>query len=75
MAMNDEEFGALVREATYMNEVATWLTISVERDVDGTPHARAVLSAHFEVDPADLAGSLIREIHRRLEEFEAELDE
>jgi hypothetical protein len=71
----DEAFHALEREAAHMHVVAPWLSIAVDRDESGKPRAQAQLSAHFALDPADLAGSIIREIHRRLDEFESKLDD
>ncbi|HEX3871991.1 MAG TPA: hypothetical protein VHV77_16210 [Pirellulales bacterium] len=73
--MSDEAFRALEREAVHMHATAPWLSIQVDRDAQGKPRAQAQLSATFNVDPDDLAGSLIREIHRRLDEFESQLDD
>jgi len=72
---NDEAFNALTREAAHMHVVAPWLSVKIDRDESGKPRAEALLSAHFMLDPQDLAGSIIREIHRRLDEFESKLDD
>ncbi len=72
---NDDWFRSLSREAIRLHEIAPWLTVEVQRDEVGKPQARAVLNAHFALDPNDVAGTIIREIHRRLDEFESQLDE
>ena len=73
--LNDEEFRALEREAAYLHEVASWLTVTVTRDANGEAQASAVVSANFQLDTTDLAGSVIREIHRRIDEFDSHIEE
>ncbi len=73
--VTDEELRILQRDAARLHTIAPWLTIDVKRDEAGNVSAEATLDAHFTVDPHDLSGSLIREIHRRLDEFDSNLDE
>ncbi|HWB00444.1 MAG TPA: hypothetical protein VG713_18245 [Pirellulales bacterium] len=72
---SDESFELLVREAAHLHVMAPWLSVRVDRDGQGRPKAEAQLSANFTLDPNDLPGSIIREIHRRLDEFESQLDD
>ena len=73
--VTDEELRLLERDAAHVHEVAPWLTIQVSRDGTGKVQAKAIVNAQFDVDPDDMSGSLIREIHRRLDEFDAGLDD
>ncbi len=73
--ISDEEFRILQREAVHLSEAAPWLKVELQRDAQGNLQAKASVAAEFAVDPTDLAGSLIREIHRRLDEFDNHLDE
>ena len=72
--MTDDELRNLEREAARVHQVAPWLKIDVSRDDTGTVRAKALVEAQFDADPNDLSGSLIREIHRRLDEFDANVD-
>lgn len=73
--MTDDPFKALEREAAQLHVLAPWLKITPERGADGKITVQVALVGGFQADPNDLAGSVIREIHRRLDEFESQLDE
>jgi hypothetical protein len=66
---------AVEREAARLHQLAPWISIRPSRDAAGVISAEVTLTGSFKADPGDLAGSLIREIHRRLDEFESKLDD
>jgi hypothetical protein len=73
--MAEDSFKVLEREAVRLHAIAPWLTITPARDPAGQVSVDVALVGSFKADPKDLAGSVIREIHRRLDEFESMLDE
>ena len=73
--MVEDAFKALEREAARLHTIAPWMAIRPLRDADGHMTVEVSLTGSFKADPADLAGSVIREIHRRLDEFEGQLDD
>lgn len=73
--MNDDPLKAIQREAAQLHQLAPWLAITPTRGADGKISVQVTLTGGFEADPNDLAGSVIREIHRRLDEFESQLDD
>jgi hypothetical protein len=72
--MNDELWQQVQREAAEIHAHAAWLKITPERDAAGRVRVPVELVGGFEADAADLSGSIVREIHRRLLEFEAYLE-
>lgn len=73
--MNEDPLRALEREAAQLHQLAPWMVITPSRDADGKISVQVTLTGGFSADPNDLAGSVIREIHRRLDSFEGQLDE
>jgi hypothetical protein len=73
--MAEDAFKTLEREAARLHEIAPWMTIRPLRDPNGHTTVEVSLTGSFKADPNDLAGSVIREIHRRLDEFEGQLDD
>jgi hypothetical protein len=73
--MVEDTFKILEREAARLNTIAPWMSIRPLRDSDGHVSVEVSLTGKFKADPTDLAGSVIREIHRRLDEFEGQLDD
>jgi hypothetical protein len=73
--MPEDAFLAAEREAARLNQLARWMQIRLNRDSQGRITAEATLTGVIPLDPKDLAGSMIREIHRRLDEFESQLDD
>lgn len=71
----EDAFKALEREAHQLHEIAPWLKILPVRQPDGKITVDVTLTGSFKADPEDLAGSVIREIHSRLDTFESQLDE
>lgn len=72
--MNDELWRQVQREAAEIHSHAAWLKITPERDAAGVVRVSVELVGRFEVDARDLSGGVVREIHRRLTEFEANLE-
>ena len=72
--MNDELWQQVQREAAEIHVHAQWLKITPQRNEAGAVHVSVELVGHFEADADDLSGSIVREIHRRLLEFEANLE-
>lgn len=72
--MNDELWQQVQREAVEIHAHAQWLKITPQRNEAGAVRVSVELVGHFEADPDDLSGSIVREIHRRLLEFEANLE-
>lgn len=72
--MNDEMWQQVQREAAEIQAHAEWLKIKPERDASGTVRVSVELVGRFQVDAEDLAGGIVREIHRRLLEFESSLE-
>ena len=73
--MAEDPLKAVEREAAQLHVMAPWLVITPTRGADGKISVQVSLTGGFPADPDDLAGSVIREIHRRLDEFEGQLDE
>jgi hypothetical protein len=73
--MSEDPMKAIEREAAQLHMMAPWMVITPARGADGQITVKVTLTGGFDADPHDLAGSVIREIHRRLDEFEAQLDE
>ena len=73
--MNDEPLKALQREAVQLQQLAPWMKIDVSQGPAGELKAYVSLVGGFDADAEDLAGSVVREIHRRLGAFEGRLDE
>jgi len=73
--MSEDPLKAVEREAAQLHVMAPWLVITPSRGADGKIAVQVTLTGGFEADPNELAGSVIREIHRRLDEFESQLDE
>ena len=72
--MSDDLWREVEREAAEIQAHARWLTITPRREENGQVRVEVKLTGVFEADPRDLPGSIIREIHRRLQEFEANLE-
>ncbi|HJT36377.1 MAG TPA: hypothetical protein VJ783_30420 [Pirellulales bacterium] len=72
--MDDDQWRQVEREAAEIQAHARWLTITPRRDEGGRARVEVKLTGVFEADPNDLSGSIVREIHRRLQEFEANLE-
>ena len=72
--MNDELWQQVEREAAEIHSHATWLKITPLRDEKGQVRVNVELVGSFEASADDLSGSIVREIHRRLLEFEANLE-
>jgi len=73
--MTEDPWKALEREAAQLHQLAPWMIITPARDADGKISVQVSLTGGFQADPNDLAGSVIREIHRRLDLFQSQLDE
>jgi len=73
--MVEDEFKILEREAARLHTIAPWMAIHPLRDAAGHVSVEVTLTGSFKADPSDLAGSVIRKIHRRLDEFEGQLDD
>jgi hypothetical protein len=72
--MSDDIWQQVQREAAEIHAHAEWLKITPQRDATGAVRVSVELAGRFEVDAEDLAGSIVREIHRRLLEFESSLE-
>ncbi|HVA46912.1 MAG TPA: hypothetical protein VNH11_11145 [Pirellulales bacterium] len=72
--MNDELWQQVQREASEIHSHAAWLQITPRRDEAGGVRVHVTLVGSFEAEAEDLPGSIVREIHRRLLEFEAHLE-
>jgi hypothetical protein len=72
--MNDELWQQVQREAAEIHAHAAWLKITPQRNEAGVVRVAVELVGRFEADAEDLSGSIVREIHRRLLEFEAHLE-
>ena len=72
--MNDEIWQQVEREAAEIHSHAAWLKITPLRDEKGQVRVNVELVGSFEASADDLSGSIVREIHRRLLEFEANLE-
>jgi hypothetical protein len=72
--MNDELWQQVQREAAEIHSHAAWLKITPQRDERGQVRIKVELVGSFEAEAEDLSGSIVREIHRRLLEFEANLE-
>lgn len=72
--MNDELWQQVQREAAEIHSHAAWLKIAPQRDASGRVRVEVTLIGSFQADAEDLSGSIVREIHRRLLEFEAHLE-
>jgi hypothetical protein len=72
--MTDETWEILQREIAEIQELAEWLALTPTRDATGRVRVEVRLIGGFEADPQDLAGSIIREIHGRILEFETRLE-
>lgn len=72
--MNDELWQQVQREAAEIHSHAGWLKITPVRDEKGQVRVSVELVGSFEASADDLSGSIVREIHRRLLEFEANLE-
>lgn len=72
--MSDEAWRILQREIAEIQALAGWMTLTPTRDSVGKIRVEVRLVGGFEADPNDLAGSIIREIHGRITEFEARLE-
>lgn len=73
--MNAPSLEAVQRETTAIEHMAAWLKLRAYRDEANQIRVDVTLQGSFAADPADLEGSIVREIHRRLEDFESKLDE
>ncbi|HEX4149559.1 MAG TPA: hypothetical protein VHY20_11255 [Pirellulales bacterium] len=73
--MSEDPLKTIEREAAQLHAMAPWMVITPTRAADGRITVHVSLTGGFEADPNDLPGSVIREIHRRLDEFESQLDE
>ncbi len=69
-----DDLRQIEREAAEIQAHARWLTITPRQDEAGQVHVEVKLTGAFEADAHDLPGSIVREIHRRLQEFEANLE-
>jgi hypothetical protein len=72
--MNDDVWQQVQREAAEIHSHAAWLKITTQREDRGDVRVVVELVGSFEADAQDLSGSIVREIHRRLLEFEANLE-
>lgn len=72
--MSDDLWRQVEREAAEIQAHARWISIVPRRDDGGQVRVEVKLTGAFEADPHDLSGSIVREIHRRLQEFEANLE-
>jgi hypothetical protein len=72
--MSDDPWQQLQREAAEIHALAPWLSLTPRRDEQGRLHVDVRLVGGFEADAKDLAGSIVREIHRRITEFEVNLE-
>ena len=72
--MNDDLWQQVQREAAEIHSHAAWLKITPQREERGKVRVVVELVGSFEADAQDLPGSIVREIHRRLLEFEANLE-
>lgn len=72
--MSDEAWQRVQREAAQIGALARWLHIVPTRDDNGEIRVHVNLVGGFDAHPDDLAGSIVREIHRRMTEFEARLE-
>lgn len=72
--MSDDAWQRLHREAAEIQALAPWLSLTPRRDDQGRIRVDVRLVGGFEADAQDLAGSIIREIHRRITAFEANLE-
>jgi hypothetical protein len=72
--MNDDLWQQVQREAADIHSHAAWLKITPQRDERDKVRVVVELVGSFEADAQDLSGSIVREIHRRLLEFEANLE-
>jgi hypothetical protein len=72
--MSDEAWEILQREITEIQALAEWMILTPTRDTGGRVRVEVRLIGGFEADPQDLAGSIIREIHGRILEFETRLE-
>lgn len=72
--MSDETWEILQREIAEIQALAEWMTLTPTRDAAGRLRVEVRLIGGFEADPLDLAGSIIREIHGRILEFETRLE-
>lgn len=70
---NDELWQHVQREAAEIHSHAEWLQITPQRDDAGAVRVQVALVGSFDAEAEDLSGSIVREIHRRLLEFEANL--
>lgn len=72
--MDDAAWQRLHREAAEIETLAPWLSLTPSRDEQGGVRVEVRLVGGFEADAEDLSGSIIREIHRRITEFEVNLE-
>jgi hypothetical protein len=72
--MSDEAWQVLQREIAEIHALAEWLSLTPTRDSAGKVRVEVRLVGGFDADPEDLAGSIIREIHGRILEFETRLE-
>ncbi|HUY87793.1 MAG TPA: hypothetical protein VMV10_03570 [Pirellulales bacterium] len=72
--MSDEVWLILQREIAEIQALAEWLSLTPTREPGGRIRVEVRLVGGFEADPEDLAGSIIREIHGRILEFETRLE-
>jgi hypothetical protein len=72
--MNDDLWEQVRREAAEIHSHAAWLKITPQREERGVVRVVVELVGSFEASAEDLSGSIVREIHRRLLEFEANLE-
>lgn len=72
--MNDELWQQVQREAAEIHSHAAWLQITPQRDAAGDVRVEVKLVGTFEADASDLSGSIVREIHQRLLDFESSLE-
>lgn len=71
---SDELWQQVQREAAEIHSHAAWLQITPKREETGEVRVHVKLIGSFEAEAQDLPGSIVREIHRRLLEFEANLE-
>lgn len=72
--MSDESWHNLQREIAEIQALAEWLSLTPTREAGGRIRVEVRLVGGFDADPNDLAGSIIREIHGRILEFETRLE-
>ena len=72
--MSDEAWQILQREIAEIQTLAQWMALTPTRDASGSIRVEVRLIGSFQADPNDLAGSIIREIHGRILDFEARLE-